>query len=353
MAITLPIGTDTLDSPSHSKLHRVIASDASAPDSSLIIGADGLPIIDAHTASELVATDADKKLSSLPVATYPSLAELAYVKGVTSTIQDQIDGKQDTLVNTTNIKSVNGTTLLGSGNLEVGGGGGAVDWIAKTTTYTAENGDGILADTSSSAWTLTLPATPSVGDVIGISDSNSTFDTNNLTVANNSSKIHGVAESLVVDLKDASFLLVYTGSTTGWKLDTYLQAGGNITLKLTDDLDADNHGIIKAKTIGFNSEYDNGSKTASTTISFSAAQKQKITLTENTLTLTLSTTDLKVGNYLLKIVNGGLATLTWASSSGSIYWSGGEPTLTSSGTDLVAVYFDGTNFYCQASLNFE
>ena len=261
--------------------------------------------------------------------------------------------KQDTLVNTTNIKSVNGTTLLGSGNLEVGGGGGAVDWIAKTTTYTAENGDGILADTSSSAWTLTLPATPSVGDVIGISDSNSTFDTNNLTVANNSSKIHGVAESLVVDLKDASFLLVYTGSTTGWKLDTYLQAGGNITLKLTDDLDADNHGIIKAKTIGFNSEYDNGSKTASTTISFSAAQKQKITLTENTLTLTLSTTDLKVGNYLLKIVNGGLATLTWASSSGSIYWSGGEPTLTSSGTDLVAVYFDGTNFYCQASLNFE
>ena len=262
-----------------------------------------------------------------------------------------------------------------------------------TTTYTAENGDGILADTSSSAWTLTLPATPSVGDVIGISDSNSTFDTNNLTVANNSSKIHGVAESLVVDLKDASFLLVYTGSTTGWKLDTYLEVGDNVSTKATStelntgtdddkyatalaladskyfkndetetltnktlggDLDANNKNIKSAKTIGFNSEYDNGSKTASTTISFSAAQKQKITLTENTLTLTLSTTDLKVGNYLLKIVNGGLATLTWASESGSIYWAGGtKPELTSSGTDLIALYFDGTNWYGQGSLDFK
>jgi len=263
-----------------------------------------------------------------------------------------------------------GTTITGAGTpadpfVSVATGGGAVNWIAKSTTYTAENGDGILADTSSSAWTLTLPATPSVGDVIGISDSNSTFDTNNLTVANNSSKIHGVAESLVVDLKDASFLLVYTGSDTGWKLDTYLEVGDSITdyLKkveddstpiLGGDLDANNKNIESAKTIGFNSEYDNGSKTASTTISFSAAQKQKITLTENTLTLTLSTTDLKVGNYLLKIVNGGLATLTWASESGSIYWAGGtKPELTSSGTDLIALYFDGTNWYGQGSLDFK
>lgn len=45
------------------------------------------------TASELVATNASKQLVSLPVATYPSLAELAYVKGVTSSIQTQLNGK--------------------------------------------------------------------------------------------------------------------------------------------------------------------------------------------------------------------------------------------------------------------
>lgn len=46
------------------------------------------------TASEIVATDASKNLQSLAVATYPSLTELTYVKGVTSAIQTQLNGKQ-------------------------------------------------------------------------------------------------------------------------------------------------------------------------------------------------------------------------------------------------------------------
>ena len=55
------------------------------------------PIQNTLTASEIVATDWDKKLSSLPVATYPSLTELTYVKGVTSGIQSQLNWKQDSL----------------------------------------------------------------------------------------------------------------------------------------------------------------------------------------------------------------------------------------------------------------
>ncbi len=42
------------------------------------------------TASEIVITDASKKLVSAAVATYPSLTELIYVKGVTSAIQTQL-----------------------------------------------------------------------------------------------------------------------------------------------------------------------------------------------------------------------------------------------------------------------
>lgn len=45
------------------------------------------------TASEILITNADKKIVSAPVATYPSLTELAYVKGVTSAIQTQIGNK--------------------------------------------------------------------------------------------------------------------------------------------------------------------------------------------------------------------------------------------------------------------
>ena len=45
---------------------------------------------DALTASEIVITDASKNLVSAAVANYPSLAELAYVKGATSAIQTQL-----------------------------------------------------------------------------------------------------------------------------------------------------------------------------------------------------------------------------------------------------------------------
>jgi hypothetical protein len=49
------------------------------------------------TASEIVITDGSKNLASAPVATYPSLTELSYVKGVTSALQTQLGGKQATL----------------------------------------------------------------------------------------------------------------------------------------------------------------------------------------------------------------------------------------------------------------
>lgn len=46
------------------------------------------------TASEILITDANKNLTSAAVATYPSLTELAYVKGATSAIQTQLGTKE-------------------------------------------------------------------------------------------------------------------------------------------------------------------------------------------------------------------------------------------------------------------
>ena len=46
------------------------------------------------TASEIVITDGSKNLASAAVATYPSLTELAYIKGLTSSAQTQITARQ-------------------------------------------------------------------------------------------------------------------------------------------------------------------------------------------------------------------------------------------------------------------
>ena len=55
--------------------------------------ADGKFNVDTLTASQLVATDASKNLQTLDLATYPSLTEVSYVKGVTSAIQTQLNSK--------------------------------------------------------------------------------------------------------------------------------------------------------------------------------------------------------------------------------------------------------------------
>jgi len=49
------------------------------------------PILSSLTASQILALDASGNIQSLPVATYPSLTELSYVKGVTSSIQTQLN----------------------------------------------------------------------------------------------------------------------------------------------------------------------------------------------------------------------------------------------------------------------
>ena len=105
-----------------------------------------------------------------------------------------------------------------SGNLSWTTIAGGKTWVVKTTTYTGVANDGVFADTSSTAWTLSLPA-GTLGDEIGIVDYAGTFDTNNLTVApDGSEKIQGVAASLTVSVERAGFTLVYSGSSQGWLL---------------------------------------------------------------------------------------------------------------------------------------
>ncbi len=52
-----------------------------------------------QTADTIASFDSSKNITSLSTSTYPSLTELSYVKGVTSALQTQLNGKQNTLTN--------------------------------------------------------------------------------------------------------------------------------------------------------------------------------------------------------------------------------------------------------------
>ena len=97
--------------------------------------------------------------------------------------------------------------------------GGGTSWQAvKTGNYTASAGEGVFANTTSTAWTLTLPA-GSIGDEVSFIDYAGTFDSNALTIAaNGSEKINGSTADLTVSVERAANTLVYTDGTQGWLL---------------------------------------------------------------------------------------------------------------------------------------
>ena len=110
-------------------------------------------------------------------------------------------------------------TTNGSGVLSFVDNTGGTDWQAvKTGTYTAVAGEGVFANTTSGAWTLTLPSSPAIGDEVSVIDYAGTFDTNNLTIGRNSKNIQGSAADLTVATERAGFTLVFTDSTQGWLL---------------------------------------------------------------------------------------------------------------------------------------
>ena len=95
--------------------------------------------------------------------------------------------------------------------------GGIVDWQAVVTgATTMVAGRGYFVNTTSSAFTMTLPSSASRGDEVHIIDYAATFDTNNCTIGRNSHKIQGASSDLTVATERAGFTLVYTDSTQGW-----------------------------------------------------------------------------------------------------------------------------------------
>jgi len=96
---------------------------------------------------------------------------------------------------------------------------GGENWQAvKTTGFTAVAGEGYFINTTSGAFTMTLPASPTLGDFVTFIDYAGTFDTNSLTIGRNSENIQGSAADLTVSVERAANTLVYTDGTQGWLL---------------------------------------------------------------------------------------------------------------------------------------
>jgi hypothetical protein len=245
---------------------------------------------------------------------------------------------------------------------------GGLTYIFTTTPVTATDKQGVLTSTAGGSFTVTLPATPSVGAQVVVADAGASWGTNNLTVARNGSTIGGLAENLICDINGASVQFVYDG--TSWEV--YAQIGGNggtvVTLAGVQTLTnktitfADNTltGVagttatqtLTNKTIEagtFTNGYTEETVTANTgtayTISLANGTVQYLTLTGN-VTYTFPTPVAGQSFILIQRQDGtGGRTVTWPAT---VDWPGATaPTLTSTANRVDKFVFtaiDGSNW---------
>ena len=88
------------------------------------------------------------------------------------------------------------------------------------TPYTAVAGAQIFANTTSNPITVTLPASPAVGDEVTIIDTRGTWASNNLTVGRNGQPINTGASDLTLNTSGQALTLVYIDATRGWAYKT-------------------------------------------------------------------------------------------------------------------------------------
>jgi hypothetical protein len=141
------------------------------------------------------------------------------------------------------------------------GTAGLISWQSvQTTGFTAIAGRGYPCNTTSAAFTVTLPATPSAGDEVIVLDYAGTFDTNALVISPNGNKIEGGTDNLQLSGEREGVRLVYIDSTQGWlaysginegtdalsplpySIDFLVVAGGGSGGKSTDVTESTNGG---------------------------------------------------------------------------------------------------------------
>ena len=110
--------------------------------------------------------------------------------------------------NTERIK-VNSTGLYVNGTLL--GGGSYSPWLIKTTTFTAASGDQLICNHATTPFTITLPASPSAGDTVILSNAGAAL----VTIGRNSSNINSAAADGTLPTGNST-QLVYVDATVGW-----------------------------------------------------------------------------------------------------------------------------------------
>jgi hypothetical protein len=88
----------------------------------------------------------------------------------------------------------------------------------QTSNYTAAVNDLVRCNTAAGAFSVTFPASPTDGALIGILDIAGTFNANNVSLLANGKTIENDSTSLLLDMNGTYVSFVYSSATSNWKL---------------------------------------------------------------------------------------------------------------------------------------
>jgi len=101
----------------------------------------------------------------------------------------------------------------------------SMSWTTISGATNAEIRGGYVLDSETGAFTVTMPATPEIGDVVGFTGLGD-IETNNVTIDFNGGNLHGSSDDLVIDLNYCYFDMMYSGdAATGWVLSNTDESG--------------------------------------------------------------------------------------------------------------------------------
>jgi hypothetical protein len=122
----------------------------------------------------------------------------------------------------------------------------------QTSNYTAAVNDLVRCNTAAGAFSVTFPASPTDGAIIGVIDIAGTFNSNNLTLLPNTGKtIESDATSLILDMTGTYVSFVYSSATSNWKLlETPLGSSLLPTPIITSSYNAVVNDIVRCNTAG-------------------------------------------------------------------------------------------------------
>jgi hypothetical protein len=174
-------------------------------------------VVELATAAETI-TGTDNTRATHPAGVAAALA--AYVPAASETTAGKVElaTNAETITGTDTVRATHPAGVaaaISAALASVASPPWTMDSTIRTGSWNATAGKVSQVNTSGGASSATIPASLSVGDILGFLDHAISFGTNNLTLSRNGHKINGLSSDYTADVSGVSVYFIYTGSTYG------------------------------------------------------------------------------------------------------------------------------------------